>query len=162
MIQTMSTPRRSSEPTRSVVALAGTALLVAISLSGCEIFFEDAPAADVVVGVRDERIVVVNCGDDVPGEWELRLGETAGEYGEFFIASRSEGWRSGDEVSTDPEGWDAVEVPADAVLAPGTLLSVWVASGQRLEVARITIPQRGLPAESWVSASGDLSREPCA
>jgi len=140
------------------ITLAGAAVL---GLMGCDQIFEDAPSAIVAVGVRDDRVAVVNCGDAIIGEWELSIGETTDDYDEFFVAVSHDGWPSEGVAIVDPSSWAEVKVSSDAKLIPGTLLSVWVVSSRGTNVARFEIPPRGLPGDAWLQPGGAVSAAPC-
>ena len=133
-------------------------VLVSQLLAGC---FEDAPAADLALSASDGAVTVVNCGPDLGGPMEVRIGETGDEFSNFFVAARSDSWRGGETLTSAAGDWAEVARSGSPTLVRGTFLSVRVLAADGTVVARMRVPEGGAEDGVWLRPAEEPSRTPC-
>ena len=114
------------------------------------------------LGFDGDRLVIVNCGDDLPNLNDILIDEFDGEA--ITVILDAEG---GPEL---PEGamlpitstmWISPGEEHVPTLRPDNRIDVVMNTPVESVTARWVIPQEGLPAGTWISSTGAVAGEPC-
>ena len=152
---------RQLPPGRVARATTGI-VIVAISLTGCQLFFTPLPNLALAVQQAGPNLVIANCETSIAGEFRLRLSEIVNnEWDEFFIGESDAGWGHAEMLRADSHPWVSVERSVEAQLRPGYPIDIGLTSDEVSGGASFDVPERGLPEDAWLHPDGTLTKTPC-
>lgn len=135
------------------------ALVVAVSLSGCDYFPPERMGFQIVGG----DLVVAVCESIDATSMVMELYTAEGEATRFYEVTGEVSIAKGDEFSTAA---DAATPPEASVrftpeLIPGSEIYVNVRNARDDVISFITIGETGIPTDGWLQPDGTISEWPC-